>query len=118
MGKRETKLRNLQEFCRNQNKVISILTETHINHDQIHYIRNNWLDPIFFSPGTVAEEDCLSCFMQSITEVDTDPSEMFVSFTVTLPNERLLCVYASKGIAPGNKWLGGVSMKDYKIIWK
>ena len=64
------------------------------------------------------EEDCLSCFMQSITEVDTDPSEMFVSFTVTLPNERLLCVYASKGIAPGNKWLGGVSMKDYKIIWK
>ena len=56
--------------------------------------------------------------MQSITEVDTDPSEMFVSFTVTLPNERLLCVYASKGIAPGNKWLGGVSMKDYKIIWK
>ena len=30
------------EFCRNQNKVInSILTETHINHDQIHHIRNN-----------------------------------------------------------------------------
>ena len=22
------------------------------------------------------------------------------------------------GIAPGNSWLGGVSLKDYKIIWK
>ena len=33
------------------NKVISILTETHINHDQIHHTRNNWLGPIFFSPG-------------------------------------------------------------------
>ena len=31
------------EFCRNQNKVISILSEAHINHDQIHYIRNYWL---------------------------------------------------------------------------
>ena len=39
------------EFCKNQNKDFSILTETRINHDQIHYIRNNWLCPIFFSPG-------------------------------------------------------------------
>ena len=35
------------EFCRNQNKNFSILTETFINHDQIHHIKNNWLDPIF-----------------------------------------------------------------------
>ena len=39
------------EFCRNQNKVIGILTETHINHDQIHHIINNWLGPIFFFSG-------------------------------------------------------------------
>ena len=42
------------EFCREKNKDISILNETHINHDQIHYqihIRNNWLGPTFFSPG-------------------------------------------------------------------
>ena len=32
-------------------KVISILTKTHINHDQIHNTRNNWLSPIFFPPG-------------------------------------------------------------------
>ena len=38
------------EFCRNQNKDFSILTEPHINHDQIHHIRNNWLGPIFSSP--------------------------------------------------------------------
>ena len=23
-----------------------------------------------------------------------------------------------QGIAPENSWLGGVSLKDYKIIWK
>ena len=23
-----------------------------------------------------------------------------------------------QGIAPGNSWTGGVSFKDYKIIWK
>ena len=45
------------EFCRNQNKVISILTETHINHDQIHHIRNNWLGSNFFSLGIVTQKD-------------------------------------------------------------
>ena len=39
------------QFCRNRNKDVSILTETHINLDQIHHIRNNWLGAIFFSPG-------------------------------------------------------------------
>ena len=23
-----------------------------------------------------------------------------------------------QGIAPGNSWVGGVSLKDYEIIWK
>ena len=39
------------EFCRNQNKDVSILTKTQVNIDQIHHISNNWLGPIFFSPA-------------------------------------------------------------------
>ena len=30
-------------------KVVSILTETHIKHDQIHHTTNNWFSLIFFS---------------------------------------------------------------------
>ena len=45
------------KFCRNQNKVISILIETHINHDQIHHIRNNWLGSNFFSLGIVTQKN-------------------------------------------------------------
>ena len=44
------------ESCRNQNKDIIILTESHINHDKIHHIRNNWLDAIFFPPGEIHTE--------------------------------------------------------------
>ena len=29
------------EFCKSQNKDICILTETHINNEQIHQIKNN-----------------------------------------------------------------------------
>ena len=47
------------EFCRNQKKDISILTESNIDHDQIHHIRNNWLEPIFFSPGDSHKEGVL-----------------------------------------------------------
>ena len=39
------------EFCRKQNKYISILTETHVTYDQIRQIKNNWSDTIFLSPG-------------------------------------------------------------------
>ena len=45
------------EFCRNQNNVISTLTETHINHHQIHHIRNNWLGSKSFSLGIVTQKD-------------------------------------------------------------
>ena len=38
-------------FCRDQIKDLSSLTETHINHDEMHYIRSNWLSFIpSFSP--------------------------------------------------------------------
>ena len=41
------------EFCRKKNILPekNILTETHINHGQIHYIKNNLVGHIFFSPG-------------------------------------------------------------------
>ena len=55
------------EFCGNQNSVISILIETHINHDQIHHIRNDWLGSSFFSPGDIYTEECLSCFIWVLT---------------------------------------------------
>ena len=36
-----------------------------------------------------------------------------MSFKATFFNDRVLCVYALQGIAPGSSWLGGVSLKDY-----
>ena len=36
------------EFCKSENKDICILAESHISHEEIHQIRNNWLGPIFF----------------------------------------------------------------------
>ena len=39
------------DLCRKNPKEISILTETHINHDQIYHIRNNWLGLNFLSSG-------------------------------------------------------------------
>ena len=44
------------EVCRNQNKLISILTETHINHDEIHHIKNNWLGSNFFSEKEIVTQ--------------------------------------------------------------
>ena len=77
------------------NKVISILTETHINHDQIHHTRNNWLGPIFFSPRDTQTNGMLFLLhlgLEGITEADTDPKEWFVSFKVTTSNESSLFV--------------------------
>ena len=108
------------QFCRNRNKDLSILTGTHINLDQIHHKRNNWLGTIFFSPGDSHTKGLLVLLhlgLKGVTEVDTDPERRFVSFKVTPSNDRVLCVYAL-GIAPGNSCLEGVSLKDYKIIWK
>ena len=88
------------EFCRKQNRVISILTETHINHGQIYHIRNNWLDHIFFSIGDSHTEGLLVLLhvvLNDITEADTDPKGRFVSIKDTPSSERVLCVYAPLG---------------------
>ena len=106
------------QFCRNQNKDVIVLTETHINLDQIQHIRNNWLGAIFFSPGDSNIKELLVLLhlgLEGVTEVNPDPKGRFASFKVTPSNDRVLCVYAL-GIALGNSYLEGVSLKDYKII--
>ena len=75
-----------------------MLTETHINHDQVHHIRNNWLRPIFFSPGENHSKGLLVLLFVSpecIAEVDIDPKGRFGTFNATLCNDRALFVYAS-----------------------
>ena len=67
-------------------KDISILTETHTNHDQTHHTRNNWLGLIFFFLGDSHTKGMLFLFhlsLEGITEVDTDPKGRFVSIQVT-----------------------------------
>ena len=108
------------EFCRIRNKDISILTETHINHDQILHIRNNWLGHIFFSPGdshTKGYLDLLHLGVEGITDVDIDPKRRFVSFKVTPSNDCVLRVYDPSGYSTREQVArgGGVSLKDYKI---
>ena len=51
------------EFCKKQNKVTSILTQTHIKHDRIRHIKNNWLSPNFFSPGEFTQKECFFYFI-------------------------------------------------------
>ena len=107
-------------FCQNQKKVIRILTETHINHDQIHHTRNNWLGPIFFSPGYSHTKGMLCVLhlgLEGISEVDTDPLGRFVSFKVTTSNESSLFL-PLQSIASENIWIGDAFLKDYKIICK
>ena len=85
------------QFCRNRNKEVSNLTETHIKLDQIYYIKNNWLGAIFFSPGDSNTKGLLVLFhlgLEGVTEVNTDPKRRFVYFKFTPSNDRVLCVYA------------------------
>ena len=98
------------EFCRNQEKFISILTEIHINRDQIHQIRNNWLGPIFLSPGDSHTKGFLVLLhlgLEGITAVDTDPKGSFVSFKVTPVNGRVLCVYSPSGYSTNEQLARG-----------
>ena len=95
-GSRDSLKQNLaMQFCKNRNKDVSVLTETHINLDQIHHIRNNWLGAIFFSPGDSHTKGLLVLLhlsLEGVTEVDTDPKGRFASFKVTPSNNRVLCL--------------------------
>ena len=88
------------DFCRNENKAFSILTEAHINHNKIHCKRKNWLGPNFFSLRDSHTKRLLALLhpgLEDITEVDSDPKWRFVSFNATTSNDRVLCVYAHSG---------------------
>ena len=86
-------------FCRSQNKVISILTDPHISHDQIHHIRTNWSGSNFFCPGDSRTKGCLYCFIWVL--------KVSLRFTLIqkgglcplrlLPLMTVLCVYAPSG---------------------
>ena len=85
------------DFYRKQNKYISILTETHIKHDQILHIRNNWLGPIFLSPGSSHKKGFIAQLhlgLEGVSEVDTNPKGIFASFKVALSNNGVLCFSA------------------------
>ena len=72
-------------FCKSQNKDISILTETYINQDYIHQIRNNWLGPIFYAPGNTSSKGILVLLhpgFNHVSDIDIDPKGRFVSFKV------------------------------------
>ena len=58
------------------------------------------MGPIFYSPGDSHTKGLLVLLylgLEGITEVDPDPKGRFVSFKVTLSNDRVLCVYAPSG---------------------
>ena len=99
-------------------KWISILTETYINHDQIHHTRNNWLSPILFSPGVI-QKDCFFCFiwvlkvslrLRMIQKGGFCPLRLLSLMRVVFVPLQV--------IAPENSWLEGTFFKDYKIICK
>ena len=73
-----------QEFRRKQNKVLSILTETHISHDQIHHKRNICWAPSFSLLEIATQKYCLSWFIWVLK----------VSLRLTLTQKRILCPLA------------------------
>ena len=97
-------------FCRKQNKDSSISTEAHINHDKIHQIINNWLDPIFLSFINIHTKGLfrqLHPGLEGVSAVDTDPKGRFVSFKITLSNNRVLCVCAPSGHSTREQLING-----------
>ena len=107
------------EFCRSQNKDISILTETHIGQEQFHQIRNNWLGRIFFAPGDTFSKGILIFLhpgfemSQMLTQIqmgDLCPSKLLPLMTEFSVSMLLQVIVAE------NNWLGHASLKVYKII--
>ena len=107
------------EFCGNQEKIINILTETHINPDPTQNKRNNWLGPSFSLLEIFTQKDCFFCFIWvlKVSEVDTDPKGKFVSSKVTPSNESFLLV-PFQSIAPENNWLGSLFLRTTKSYAK
>ena len=97
------------------NKYVSILTETHINLDEINHIKNNWLGAIFYSPGDSHPKRLLvlpHLSLEGVTDVQNDPKLRFVSFMVTPLMTEFSVFMSLQGIAQRNSWLGGVFFKS------
>ena len=98
------------QFRRNRNKDVSILTETHINLDQIRHIRNNCLGAICFSPRDSHTKGFLILLhldLEGVTEVETDPKERFVSFKVT-PSLSLCSMHSTRKQLPRGRFFEGL----------
>ena len=97
-------------FAENKTIYLSILTETYIKHDHILHIRNNWLGLIFLSPGSSHTKEFVAQLhpgLEGVTEVDTDPKGRFVSFKVTLSNNRVLSFCAPSRHSPREQLVKG-----------
>ena len=87
-------------FCRSQNRDISILAGTHVNQDQLHQLRNNWLGPILCSTSDTFTKRMLVVLQlgfNDVTIVDIDPKGRFLSFSVAPSEDRVLCIYVPLG---------------------
>ena len=76
------------------------MAETHIGHEQIHQIQNNWLGPVLISPGDTFSKGLLVLLhpgFPDVTEIDLDPNGRFISFKVAPFDDRVLCIYAPSG---------------------
>ena len=107
------------EYCRNQNKDICVLSETHVNHEQIHQIRNNWLRP-FFSPLEILfQKAYLYCYTQAflmlLRLIQIQTGDLCPSKLPLLMKEFFVPMLLL-GIVTANNWLGDASLKNYKII--
>ena len=81
------------------------------NYDQTYDTRKNRLRSIISSTADSHTKGMLFLLhlsLEGITEVGTDPNERFVSFKVTLSNDRVLSLH---GIKPESSWLGGHFLK-------
>ena len=108
------------EFCRNQVKVISISTETHINHNPIQHNRNNWLGPIFFSPGDSHTKGMLFLLhlgLEGIWCWRHWSKREFCVLNITPSNESFLLV-PLQGIPPEKSWLGALFWRTAKSYAK
>ena len=56
--------------------------------------------------------------LEGVTEVNTDPKGSLRPLRLLTLMTEFSVFMPFQGIAPGNSWLGSVSLKDYKIIWK
>ena len=96
----------------------SVFELKHIIHDQILHVRSNWLGPTLFSCHTKELLVLLLPGLEDVRNGDTNPKWRFTYLKFTHSNDRVFCARALSGHKTRNSWLGSISLKDYKLIWK